>query len=179
MSGKQGRRKESAGKAYQKERQNRGITRTLSPPYQGCQLPGQPTVFHLYLNCSGLFPQQSLSPSTDATSSARTLNPDAWQIKPQWTERRLLPTTPPGDHSLGKPLCAHRNVFVPGTRCNGPGWEKGLLAAQVQGREAGLAPRMSSCWPRSHSSGRKGQLPVPGPPLQAVRLKPAWSGAEP
>ncbi|XP_026942892.1 uncharacterized protein [Sagmatias obliquidens] len=152
----------------------------------GCQLPGQPTVFHLYLNWLGLFPQQSVSPSTSVTSSAKTLNPGAWEeIRLQLTEGKLLPAAPPRDCSLAERLWAGRNVFVPGTKCNGPNWEKGALAAQVPGSEAGLAPGMSSCWPSSSSLGKRGQLPLPGHVLQAVKLKappragPAWSDAEP
>lgn len=120
------------------------------------------------------------------TSSAKTLNPGAWEeIRLQLTEGELLPAAPPRDCSLGEPLWAGRNVFVPGTKCDGPNWEKGALAAQVQGSEAGLAPGMSCCWPSSSSLGKRGQLPLPGHVLQAVKLKPppqagpAWSGAEP
>lgn len=59
-----------------------------------------------------------------------------------------------------------------------------LLAAQVHDSEAGPAPGVSSCWPRPSPLGNRSQLPLPGPLLQAVRVKvppqvgPAWSGAE-
>lgn len=57
------------------------------------------------------------------------------EIRPQWTEGRLLPGAPPRGCSLGEPLWAGRNVSVPGTKCNGPSSEKGELAASSGARQ--------------------------------------------
>lgn len=43
------------------------------------KLPWQPIIFHLYLRWLGLLSEQSLSPPTNITPSAKTLNPGAWE----------------------------------------------------------------------------------------------------
>lgn len=83
-----------------------------------------------------------------------------------------------------EPLGAGSNVCAPGTQSVARTGRREPLAAQVQGSEAALAPDMSSCWPGSSAWGQRGQRPLPGPPLQAVRpesplkARPVWSGAE-
>lgn len=151
------------GKASWKQRQNHGsfLTEIFSVPHHGCQLPGQPTVFRLYLNWLGLFPQQSLSPSTNATSSAKTLNRGCLGGNPVSVDRgEAVPhCLVQGLQPWGTPL-GWQECLCPWDQVQWPRWEKGTLATQVRGSDAGLAPSMSSCWPRSSSLGKRVAVPA-------------------